>query len=118
MRALAKVHARPSGDMVVASIDGEIDLTNASQLGHDLFEMVPHTAEGLIIDFTRTNYLDSRGVQLLFDLTQRLRMRRQTISLVVPQASVLRRLLDILAISSIMPIHPSVESAMDDSSRT
>lgn len=91
--------ARP--DAIVASVAGDIDGSNASELRRAVAERVPSTARSLILDLTGTNYIDSTGVELLFELARRLSARRQVFSVVVPTGSGVRRVLELCDIGSV-----------------
>ena len=77
----------------VARISGEVDASNATDLTTKLTEAVPNSAMGLVVDLSETTYLDSSGVQMLFDLADRLRRRQQQLRLVVKSESFLSDLL-------------------------
>ena len=66
------------GDTVIATVAGEIDGSNAAEVRRAVAERVPSTARSLVIDLSRTSYVDSTGVELLFELARRLSSRRQT----------------------------------------
>jgi anti-sigma B factor antagonist len=88
-------------DAVVASVSGEIDGSNAAEVQRAVGEHVPTTARALIVDLTQTAYIDSTGVELLFELARRLSSRRQTFSVVVPHGSGVRRVLELCDIASV-----------------
>jgi len=81
---LADIDIVRDGPTVIARIDGEIDLSNASELAGLISEGVPNDALLLVIDLTSVVYVDSAGIHVLFDLRDRLRTRGQEIRLVVP----------------------------------
>ena len=97
--------------VIVARITGEIDLASAEGVGAELSAAVPNRALGLVIDLSGTSYLDSSGVSLVFELTERLRRRQQQLRLVVPEAAPLRRVLRIVDPDGAVPIVTSVEEA-------
>ena len=99
-------------DVVVARVDGEIDSSNASDLGAALAERLPRAATTLALDLTRVKYLDSSGVELLFDLERRLAARRQAIRLVVPAAAPIRRVLELCAMGSVVPMDADLPGAL------
>jgi anti-anti-sigma factor len=101
-----------AGDVVVASVDGEIDFANASELGAALAERLPRAATALALDLSRVEYLDSSGVELLFDLARRLAARRQAIRLVVPEAAPVRRVLELSAMESVVPMDADLPGAL------
>jgi anti-anti-sigma factor len=99
-------------DVVVARLSGEIDLSNAAQVGEDLGGGVPNSALGLVIDLTATDYLDSSGVHLVFDLAERLQRRQQQLRVVVPEGAPIRRVLRIVELDGAVPVLASVEEAV------
>jgi anti-anti-sigma factor len=99
-------------DVVVARLSGEIDLSNAADVGETLSAAVPNTALGLVIDLTATAYLDSSGVHLLFDLAERLQRRQQQLRVVVPEGAPVRRVLRIVELDESVPMTATVEEAV------
>ena len=99
-------------DVIVARITGEIDLSNASEVGEALSAAVPNTALGMVIDLTATSYLDSSGVHLLFELGERLGRRQQQLRVVVPEGGPIRRVLRIVELDETVPVLASVDDAV------
>ena len=100
-------------DVIVARLSGEIDLSNASEVGETLSAAVPNTALGLVIDLTATSYLDSSGVHLLFDLAERLQRRQQRLRVVVPEGGPIRRVLRIVELDDTVPVLASLDEAVE-----
>jgi anti-sigma B factor antagonist len=109
---ISRVSIETDDDVVVAHVSGEIDLSNARKLGEELAAAVPNQAVGLVIDLTGTEYLDSSGVSLVFDLSERLRRRQQRLRLVVPDSAPLRRVLRIVDADGAVPIVATVDEAV------
>ena len=101
------------GSVVVAAFEGEIDSSNAADLRLALSERLPSSATALVLDLSRVSYLDSSGIQLLFDLGRRLAARRQTICLVVPEDAPMRRVLELCAVESVAPMHAQLVDALE-----
>ena len=99
--------------MVVARLTGEIDLSNAHEVGETLAGAVPNTALGLVIDLTATAYLDSSGVHLLFELAERLQRRQQQLRVVVPEGGAIRRVLRIVELEATVAILSDVDKAVE-----
>jgi anti-anti-sigma factor len=78
----------------VARVSGEVDASNAQHVSGQLTDAVPNTAMGLVLDLTETSYLDSSGVQMLFEVADALRRRQQTLRLVVAPDSFLADVLE------------------------
>jgi anti-anti-sigma factor len=101
-----------NGDVVVARLAGEVDLSNASEVGDELTAAVPNSALGLVLDLTATEYLDSSGVHLVFELAERLRRRQQQLRIVVPAGASIRRILRIVELDESVPVLATVEEAV------
>ena len=99
-------------DVVVARLRGEIDLSNARDVGDQLSAAIPNSALGLVIDLTATDYLDSSGVHLLFDLGERLGRRQQQLRVVVPEGAPIRRVLRIVELDESVPVMAAVDDAL------
>ena len=98
-------------DIVVAHIEGEIDLASADNIGGELAGAVPNRALGLIVDLSGTSYLDSSGISLVFELAERLRRRQQQLRLVVPPTAPLRRVLRIVDAEGVVPVVETIDEA-------
>ena len=114
MTTSADVAIDHRGEVVVARLTGEVDMTNAGYVGEELTKSVPNEAPALVVDLTETRYIDSAAIELLFDLARRLGRRRQELRLVLPVGSPLRRVLTLTEINSVAPVHDTVEAALPD----
>ena len=112
MSDLATVRVTEHGQVVVAELVGEVDLSNTESLRRTLVDAVPAGAVGLVLDLQGLAYLDSAGVRLLFDLSERLRERRQALRLVVTEESPVHRVLDLVSLRESVPIDESVADAL------
>ncbi len=111
--ALEQVELEQCGDVVVAHVSGEVDLSNAATITERLLAAIPNTATTLVVDLSGTSYLDSSGVRMIFDLANRLRNRRQELELVVPDASTIKRVLLLTEVEQVVPMSASVEAAVE-----
>lgn len=100
-------------EIVVATVTGDIDSSNASDLRRAIYERVSPSAEYLIIDFTAASYLDSAGIELIFELARRLTARRQTLRIVSPPGSGIRRILDLCAVSAVADVVDTRDEALE-----
>jgi anti-sigma B factor antagonist len=113
MRPLARIVPEPHGDdIVVARIEGEIDMSNASSIGRRLRDLLTNRSVALIVDLGPTTHLDSSGIALLFGLLDELRRRQQQLHIVVPEGSQLTRVLTITGFDRAVPMHSTVENAL------
>jgi anti-anti-sigma factor len=80
---------RIDGPIVHAKFQGEIDLSNVSELREQLTSATPNEAAGLVFDLSEVEYVDSAGLRLIQQLREDLRARRQRLQLVIPEGSVI-----------------------------
>lgn len=108
----ATVRVEEHGGVPVVHMQGEIDIVNASSVGSQLFEAAPNNAPGMVVDLSDVTYLDSRGLHLLFELSERLRVRDQRLHVVVPPGALIRRVLLLTHMDSVVPLFPTVQDAV------
>jgi anti-anti-sigma factor len=97
----------------MASLEGEIDIANASELRDELFAALSNQPPGLIVDLSAVTYLDSRGVHVLLELAERMKVRHQQLRLVVPDTALIKRVLQLTHIDEIVPVDPTIEEAAE-----
>jgi anti-anti-sigma factor len=112
MRQLARIAAEPHGDVVVARIEGEIDMSNAPAIGNRLRDLLTNRSEALVVDLAGATYLDSSGIALLFALADELQRHQQRLLIVLPDASHLVRAVRITGLDHAVPTHQTVEEAL------
>ena len=110
---ISEVEFDERGGVLVARLSGEVDRSNAVELGRALGDRLPSSAHGLVLDMSAVSYLDSAGVELLFGLARQLGDRRQRLRLEVPERSPVRRVLEICDIASVAPMASSTDAAAD-----
>ena len=93
-------------------MSGEVDLSNADSVTERLVDAMPNSATALVLDLSGTQYLDSSGVRMLFELAQRLRNRGQDLELVVPDDSNVKRVLLLTEVERVVPMSSSVDAAV------
>jgi anti-anti-sigma factor len=108
----ADISVAQQGDMLVATVAGEVDMTNAAYVREELTSAVPNQARALVIDLSEARYRDSAAIEVLFELSRRLVRRRQQLRLVVPRRSPLRRLFTLIDLGSVAPVHDTLETAV------
>lgn len=101
------------GDIVLAELEGEFDLSNTVDLGDHLLRAVPNDAVGLVVDLSAVRYLDSAGIRVLFEIARKLAACRQGLALSLPENSSLRRLLEVTGVDSAIMICSSRADAID-----
>jgi len=110
---LATLHMETHGGTTVARIVGEIDASNAPDFANRLKDSLPNSALGLVVDLTQTEYIDSSGVHLIFDLADALRRRQQILQLVVPPDSFVGDVLGVVNVSGAAQVAPTLSDALE-----
>jgi anti-anti-sigma factor len=96
----------------VAHLQGEIDASNAREIGDRLRALLTNRLERLVVDLSQTTYLDSTGINLLFTLGDELRGRQQSLRLVVGERSPIARMLTITGLDRAHPTFPTLADAL------
>jgi anti-anti-sigma factor len=110
---LAEVKFEDVDAGAIARVRGEIDMSNVGALSTTLQNAVGQDAAGMVVDFTQTAYLDSAGLQFVFDLGKRLRDRGQRLYLVVPDKSPVAGVFDIVNVDALARRCPDIDSALE-----
>lgn len=106
------VQLRAGEGASVARVVGEVDISNARDIAAALEAGVDNRGTGLVVDLTELGFLDSSGIGVLFGLGKRLAEHRQQLRLVVPSESPIRRVLGIVRIERVAPLHETVDEAL------
>ena len=101
------------GDVVVAGLEGDIDLANTPTVSVAVLEGIPNDAVGLVVDLTDVRYIDSVGIRMLFGFVRSLHASRQGMAIAVPTDSPVRKLLKITHLDEATLFLDSVKEAID-----
>jgi anti-anti-sigma factor len=74
-----------NGRVIVARMPIEVEISQAPLLRGPLMQAVENRDLGLVVDMTATEYLDSSGVNMLFELGESLAARQLRMAVVMPQ---------------------------------
>jgi anti-sigma B factor antagonist len=85
--SLADVHISHAPGAVVARLTGEVDMSNAEELGATVIGATPNDARGVVLDLTAVDYLDSAGIYVIHGMRASLRARAQNLVLLIPADS-------------------------------
>jgi anti-sigma B factor antagonist/stage II sporulation protein AA (anti-sigma F factor antagonist) len=94
------------GGAVVVTLAGEVDLANAAEVEARLFSAITNLVTTVSVDLTRTEYIDSAGLQVLFALAARLRVLQIELDLLAPPGSPARRAVELSGLDSLAPLRP------------
>ncbi|MDQ6807643.1 MAG: STAS domain-containing protein [Actinomycetota bacterium] len=108
---LASVSLREQDGLIIAAVCGEIDASNATEIGRELTD-ISNQALGLVVDLEQVGHLDSTGIAILYDLHVRLGRRGQSLAVVAPAGSAARRVLELTAFDTRAAIAEDLDSAV------
>lgn len=85
--SLADVQITLVPSAVIAHVTGELDMSNAEDVGATVIGATPNEAEAVILDLTGVDYLDSAGIYVIHGMRASLQARGQVLILVIPPTS-------------------------------
>jgi len=98
-------------EICVATLSGEIDLSNRDSVAQQLEAAVDDGLD-LVVDLEPLRYLDSAGIRMLFELQGRLVERGRTLRLVATPDLVVWRVLTLTGLAATVPSHATVTEAV------
>lgn len=113
MRELSDVELIAREGVWIASVRGEIDLSNADTTLTTLLGVVDEDSDGLIVDLSGLDYLDSAGVRLLFRLGQAVSASGGDLRAVVPQDAQIRRVLELANVEHTLALDETTDAAIE-----
>ncbi|GEM_PF-522913 len=96
----------------VVVLRGEIDIANATEVRNRILAGMSNVLPGLVLDLSTLTYLDSRGVQLILELAERMKIRHLRFRVVMPDRSVVKRILLLTHVDQVVPLDETVEEAL------
>ena len=85
--SLADVQISRARGAVVARLSGEVDMSNAEEIGVTVIGAIPSDARGVVLDLSEVDYLDSAGIYVIHGMRASLQARGQSLLLVIPADS-------------------------------
>jgi anti-anti-sigma factor len=109
---LADVQFSERDGVIIARVVGEIDMSNADGLANAISNQIPNDATGAVLDLTGTDYLDSGGIHMLYRLRERLRVRGQSFTIVVPEDSSTIDALRLAGVENSLDLRQTLDAAL------
>ena len=99
-------------DVFVVRIAGEVDMSHEDELRGELRNAIAAEAQGIVVDLTECEFIDSSGVRALLLSREAQTSEDGTEHLAVAAASEqILRILSVMGIDRVIPIRPTVEEA-------
>lgn len=101
-----------SGEVAVVQCDGDVDIIKAPMLRTELMAAVDNRHAGLVVDLSDVSYIDSAGVNVLFEVADELRQHQLGMAVVIPPGNLVERVVTLVNLGSVAPIERDLESAL------
>jgi anti-anti-sigma factor len=108
---LATIEFGPAERATVATIGGEVDLSNADRLLDELTARIGSTP-WLVLDLTRCSYLDSAGLRMIARVDLRCRTVGSGLRLVVDPGGSIDRVLAMTRMDEVLTVDRVLEDAL------
>jgi anti-sigma B factor antagonist len=110
--SLGDVHITLGPNALVARVTGEVDMSNAEELGATVIGATPSEVEGVVLDLSAVDYLDSAGIYVIYGMRSSLQARGQELILVIAERSPVYDALRLTGVERPGDVAGSVEDAM------
>jgi anti-sigma B factor antagonist len=97
----------------VVVLPAEIDVTNSEQVRDQLVAALAAGVDVVIADLTGTSFCDSSGVHALVSAHEAAVARGVRLRLAVPSGGSVPRVLQLIGVGRIVPVHASVAEAIE-----
>jgi anti-anti-sigma factor len=110
--SLADVEYEIAHGALIARCRGEVDMSNAGAIVQAVARATPNDAEGVVLDLTSIEYLDSAGIHMIYRLREGLNIRGQRLAVVVGPRSPVHDALQLAGVKELVEIEETVEQAL------
>ena len=98
-------------DAYVISLGGEVDLYTAPEFKQQLLEVIGDGATHVVVDLSKTTFIDSTTLGVLVGGVKRLRTNDGQLSLVCSDRNI-TKIFEITGLDRVFTIHPTREAAV------
>ena len=107
------IHVDRGQGIPVVHMAGEVEISQAPVIRELLLSAADNRDVGVVIDLSETTYLDSAGVNILFELADGLGKRQLGMALVVPEGGLVERVVSLVDLASVASVHRELDSAVE-----
>ena len=97
----------------MAQLADEFEISTANGIRDELLDALSNRDHGLVIDLQEVSFMDSAGINVLFELAERLGARQQRVAVVLPERAVVRRVAELVGLGSTVSVCESVGDAVE-----
>jgi anti-sigma B factor antagonist len=99
----------------VVLVEGELDALTAPRLHDELVALATDGVDRVVLDLRRLDFVDSFGLGVIVSARRRLSQIGNSLCIVAgDEQATLRRVLEITGLDQVLPIHPTVATAVED----
>jgi anti-anti-sigma factor len=109
---LANVSFERVGQVAVAAISGEVDMSNAASVRRRVEEAVTPDDVALILDLSELSFIDSAGLHSVFELGAVLEERRQRLFVCADEGGQVDRTIGIVGMPRAVSVHRTRDEAV------
>ena len=99
------------GDVPVVALRGELDFDEAPTFGRVLEELLAEGERKVVVDLSDLTFIDSSGISVLVGAARAAAAVQGTLVVAAPSPHV-QRVFDIVNLSELVAVEPSLESAL------
>jgi len=97
---------------VVVALPAEIDVTNSEEVYQQLLAALAPGVSTVVADMMATVFCDSSGVHAIMHAQESAAARDVRMLLAVSSATSVRRVLELIGVTRLMPVYPSLREAL------
>lgn len=101
-----------ANEPVVVALPAEIDVTNSEEVYAQLVAALAPGVSTVIADMMATVFCDSSGVHAIMHAQENAAARDVRMLLAVSSATSVRRVLELIGVTRLMPVYPSLREAL------
>jgi anti-anti-sigma factor len=109
---LVGVALEREGAIALATVSGEVDMSNAAHVLERVAAFVTPDDQALVLDLADVAFIDSAGLHAIFELHATLGERRQRLFVAVPPGGQVARTVEIIGMPEAVSVHPSRSDAI------
>jgi anti-sigma B factor antagonist len=99
----------------VVHVAGEVDISHEEELRNELREALAQNTQGIVVDLTDCEFIDSSGVRTLLLSREAQHAKGETERLAVAASSEqILRILGVMGIDKVIPVRPTVDEATSE----
>jgi len=109
---LARIQVERHGEATLARLTGEVDMSNAAEVGANLAAAAEGAEGPLVVDLAGARYLDSAWFRAIEGVALGLAAAGRSLHLACPPDAPARRLLELTGMDRMLPLFDGAEQAL------